>query len=481
MDITKVVTALKDNNVPVSKNYVHVFQDGAIKEYIEHLNNLTKEVEKLCVYGINNGFSAPLKAQITQVTDLCVKIVQQKNLKKYDKITQECSKLLKDSEKIMKNTKNTINTLDEVKQYVATYKQAVVTLIKMDSAESRKVHLVDSATKLKELEEILANVVDVSSEKSAEVAKSIVATLKEFSNVVSVSMYDSHTPLMLEPAIESAKKWTTLTNATSTGLFKKGKKATSLDGIEFVKDDMFMIAKSEAVCEQINTFGDLLVEYTQDALGGKFDTTHEVAEREAKRNELEELNAQKASVVAKFKNGEIDKFDLVERCKDIDYNAGEVERDIQDLSNIINRNEQRSRNFKRVVKKLERINRLVLSYKNEPIMLSYLGGFFNFASAVKVMRGTATKEDMENIINFNATAIDISNTTDAKIIRLFNDLNKSEEEIYEDNQSNVQKTKRTERKLSDEDEEYLKSLLGEEKVEKPVEQKSETVNLEDLL
>ncbi len=465
MDIKNVAEILKSNGVAVNSNYVHALQDGCIKEYQTLLDNIVEKVEEFARFGVNGGFSKDLKENIEKLTNLAVKITDQKNGKKVSKFNDELSKIEKETTKLMEKNPQSLNVVEEVVKYIDSYTKGANTLTKMSMAESRKGILYDSIQKLGELKTILQGVADVSTTTAGDYAKKIITDLKEWSKKVSQNMHDSNTVALIDNAINSANSWTKVKVGVSTGLFKKSNKLTSLDGISFVKDDMYMIASSEGYVEQINIFSDNLKEYKETVEGGKYSTESDEKDLENKRDEIKNLNAKKMDIIAQLKNGEISKVEALEICKEIDYDVSDLNRDVNELTTTIRINKAGKRTFERVIKKLERINKVVLTYKNEPVMLSFLGQQFNFDSAVKVMRGTGTQQDIDNIINFNSTNIDIKKIQETKFKNVINALNESEDKLYAGNETEQEKlyesNKAEMEKKKAEADDYFSSLLGE--------------------
>lgn len=465
MDIKNVTDILKANGVKINANYAHVLRDGCVKEYQDLLDETVSKVEEYARYGVNEGFSGDLKDNIEALTNIAVKLTKEKNGKKLSNYTNDFSKINKETAKLMEKNAQSVNVVNEVIKYVDSYIQGAKTLAKTNSAESRKDILTQSVTKLEQLKSALLNVADVSTVTAGEYAKKIIALLKTWSKQVSIQMHDSSTVGVIDDAIAAANSWAEVKVGVSKGLFKKSNKLTSLDGINFVKDDMYMIGLSEGVLEKINIFSSNLQEYKSSVEGGRYNTDADEAELEDKRNEINKLNAKKAEIVSKVKNGEMDKVEALGLCKEIDYDVSDLNRDVNELSTTVQRNKSRKRTFERVIKKLERINRIVSSYKNEPIMLSYLGQLFNFDSAVKVMRGTGTEQDVNNIINIKATITDMEGVATEKFNSLINALNESDEKMYADN--NVEQVKIFEQNKAEnmkkeaEADDYFNNLIGE--------------------
>ena len=481
MDIAKINSVLIENDINVDASFVHTLQDGAMVEYQPLLNKIIAKIEEASSYGVNVGFSQDLKKEIQALAKLAKTVTEQKNTKKIVSLENKFNDYAKEAEKLMKK-QNEVDVKKEVVKYIDSYTSALEVLKNMDSASNRKKYLDDGILELKKLKQTLENVVDVSTVNAETFAKEIIGLLKTYGNKVSMLMHDSTTTSIVTNAVEVAEKWSKVSVGVTSGLFKKSNKLTSVDNVKYIRDDMYRISVSGTTLEKINIFSDNLKEYSNSVASGKFNVDEDNREIENIKSKIKAFESEKNDTVKQVINGEISKIDGMEICKNIDADIYELNTDLEEIKKTVKVNTYLKRNFDRVIRKLTRINKVVLSYRNEPVMLSYLGEMFSFESAIKVMRGTGTQEDIDSIVNFSTTTKDINNISNKKLNELINALNAIENQ--DDNILNTAQ-KATVKKENDlkqqEADEYFKNFFENNTTQVEVkEEKEKQVTLTDL-
>ncbi len=402
MNIENLIKCMSANDVDYDKNFVNAEKEGCISNYQELFNKLLSDIESSLRFGVNNGFSGDLKDGISRLTKITVKICNEKNGKKVNKFTAERDKIQKECEKIMKKS-NSVDIKGEVLKYVDAYIQGTETVFDLENAESRKPILQSGIEKLQEIKLALNDVVDVSTSSALDSAKNVIAQLKVWAKAVTIEMHNSEVLSYLDKALALVKKWSEIRTGVKKGLFGRDNSVKNIDEIAFnaQKEDLYQIAKSRKVMEQINNFAENLEMFKKDIASGKYSAEEDKTELKEIIEKIKQLKSDKENAISKYKNGEIDKDELYDICINIDAELKDLESDEKFMRNNISSNKGDERLQKRVLAILERVNRAILSHKREPVIITHFGTLIDFESLYRIMHGIATERDMQNVFTVN--------------------------------------------------------------------------------
>lgn len=402
MNIKSVVECLNENKINFPKEFLTIERDGCIGEYESLMKSNLEAIETSVKFGVNNGFSGDLKTNISDLIKITVKLTKEKKSKKLDKYCKESSKIIKETEKIMKNKELQPTMVKEVLKYVEAYERGMIVLLGMPVAEDRKHILKVGLDKLNALKSVLKEVADESTPAALEYAKNIVGELNEWADIVADKMHSESSLDYLENAIKQAEEWKKLHKAVKKGLFGKSNKVKDLKDIEFMEDNLTMIARSQGIIRDINIFSENLSEYRKTLEAETWNIENDTKLLEEKVKEKEELEKKKNDLVVKFKNGEISKDDLYNECVIIDEDIVDIDEDAEDIKIGIEEKKADARSIGNVIENLEKLNREILKYKSDPIYISLIGENIDFSALSKVMRGAGTSADIDYVLDIES-------------------------------------------------------------------------------
>ncbi len=402
MGLKLIIDCLNENGVNYPKEFATIERDGWISDFDSLMKGNLKEIERFVKFGVNNGFNGDLKNDISDLIKLTVKVTKEKKGKKLSKFEKESIKIIKDIEKNMKNKDLQPAMVKEVLKYVDGYIKGMEAMLGMNVAEDRKSVLTKGLEKLATLKVVLGEVADESTTTALDLAKSVIGELNEWADIVASKMHSESTLAILDRAIGYAEDWKKLHKAVSTGFLKKSNKVKDIKEIEFMEDDLTMIAKSQDIIRDINIFSDNLKEYRKIAEEEIWNSEQDQKSLAEKNAEKEELLKKKNDLVVKFKNGEISKDELYNECILIDEDIEDLNEDIEDIKISIEEKKIDARSIGNVVENLEKLNREILKYKADPIFISLIGENIDFAILTKVMRGAGTAEDIDYVLDIES-------------------------------------------------------------------------------
>ncbi|MBQ3493189.1 MAG: hypothetical protein IJA88_03695 [Clostridia bacterium] len=485
MDIKNIIGCLSSNGISFPPEFATVEKDGCIAEFDGLMKSNLEHIDSLVRYGINNGFSGDLKAGITKLTKMAVRICEEKKAKKYDKLSAELAKINKEVDRGVKVKEDQFDMVGEVNKHINTYIKGTNVLLGMDVASDRKHILVKGNEKLNEIKQVLKDVTDVSTTDALEHAKVIIGELQEWSDVVSDKMHDETDLEILDKALEHAKSWKNVHTAVKTGLFVKSNKVKDINEIVYKDDNLGMIAKSESVINDINIFMNNLEDYKNAMQTHALSTDDAEKELQAKKDEKTALSAKKKELVVQFQNGEISKQDLYDECIAIDEQVEDLNEDIEELKMDIEDAKSDKRSTGKVLATLESLNQQILQYRADPIYLSIIGEELDFARLTKVMRGAGSESDIDYVLDVQ-TILDKVKEKRRERDRVVNEggrnlrqlRNQRRKEARMERRASMQKDPTVVEKEQQQQDDYLANLLGQS-MEKPQEntvQQEQNVN-----
>ncbi len=468
MELKNIIECLQSNGISYPPEFANIEKDGCIAVFAVLLQDNLTRIDKMVRYGINNGFSSDVKANITKLTKLSCKISQEKKAKKHDKYASESQKIFAEVEKMMKEKEEQFDMVEKVNKHIDNYILGMNVLMGMPVAEDRKNVLREGVEKCKQLKKILSEVMNNSTTNALDYAKEIIAKLQTWADIVANKMHDETDLPILDDAIVIAENWKKNHDVVKNGgLFSKGNKVKDISELEFKEDNLSMIGKSREVLREIDIFKQNLDEY-KTAMGS--DSVETVKKSlEGKKEEKAKLEQEKKDLVIKFQNGEISKMDLYEECMDIDQQLDELKEDIEDLKYELDDKKTDYRSTGKVIETLEALNNQVLSYKADPIYFTLLGEELDFAKLTKVMRGAGTEADIDYVLDVQSVLDRVKERRrrmDTSMVQITKDKlrektlrRRQERQERLEEQMNARQQERQENQSKADD--YIASLLGQ--------------------
>ncbi|MBR5439355.1 MAG: hypothetical protein IKV61_03970 [Clostridia bacterium] len=397
MDIKNIVNCFEANGIVYPREFITIEKDGCDKVFEDVYKKTLKRIDALVRFGSNNGFNADLKTGIAKLVKIMCTISKEKRVKLHDKFLAESNKIYSEMGNSMKEVNVQFDMVGKVNTYIEKYKLGMEVLLDMDVASDRKTVLHKGIEKCKQMQSILADVMNNSTASALEQAKEIIKELQAWADIVANKMHDDADLIHLDKAIAISKQWKNNREVVKAGMFGKTNKVADIKELEFLEDNLSMIGKSRDATREIGIFMQNLKEYKEQVVGNGPEKIKE--EIELKKEESSKLKAKKDDLVVQFQNGEISKMDLYEECMDIDNEMADVKEDIEDLQYKYNNDKEAYRLTKKVLDNLNSINSQVLEYKADPIYFGLLADELDFSKLTRVMRGAGNTEDVDYIFD----------------------------------------------------------------------------------
>lgn len=461
----QLMEILTTNGVKCEEKFKHLKEEGYASDACQKLSEeIVEKIEIYARYGVNNGFSGDLKESLEELVKTAVFMSESKADKKLEKIKKDVGKTISFTDGLLKENKY-MSILGEVKKYTESSVKGASVMQKVDMASSRNDVLVDGIDKFNELDKILDDVVDDASIKAAFFANDIINKIVLWRNEVSIHMHSSATNSYLDEAIKLANEWKDIKNAVvSGGIFKKSNRAKEDQIRKFERDDFQFIAESSQVLGKVNIFVENLKEYKESIINGRYNTEEEekaVAEMEG---DIKSLKAQKQETVVKFKQGLISEDECYDDCVDIDEKIADINKDLEINRAQIHKNKRAKRAYGKVIKKLEYLNKTILGFKNDPIMLCILGGAIDYDKVTRVMQGRATDEEIAYVIELNLYNLKLERRIQDKLNAFLDSMEKIEEQFEQtylaDEKIENRKQSEAAKIREDKKSKYMAELLG---------------------
>lgn len=458
MQIKDFIKAYTDNKISHHKQFDNVEYIGHLNDYDELYNICVKQIDECIRFGSVNGYSKQIKDTLEDLSNVLVKMCNEKNNHKYNNYKKQIHDLEQGVQKYMKeNNKNSVNTATIVMEWVEVYVQACETIKTLGIGVERFPILDEAINKFKTIGNIVSECVDVASSDALEYAKEIIDLMKQTSAPISTNMYTKQTLAIIDKAIEVAKKW----HEDKVGVAKHEKPIdTSAINIKNA-GDMYLIAASSEIQENIQMFSSNLKEYRDRMNSERFNNDAQAEEAAKLKKQIDDLKNEQEQLFIKYQNGEISEDDCAEKCQDIDEDIQDFEQDIKILEKEIKQNEVSFRNYNRSIKSLERINRNILKFKNDPIMISYIGQSLDFNILSRVLRGTGSDADYNWVINFNYTNKRLEEILGERHKEFYNKLNEVEFNDIPEQRETEQQTQERKNKNA----EYMAKRFGKKQTE----------------
>ncbi len=416
MDNEQLIAYLNANNVEYNKAFPRAKNEGCISEYKPLFDKAYKKLEEYVLFGVNNGFSNDLREAINDITDTVIEIGKQSSMKKHDKIEKKFDEVYGKMDKdIAKKADNRPNIVDKVLIFIDNYQNSLTTMLNAPETPRKEI-LELSNVKLTELRKILTEVGDVSSTTALEFATKIVEDLKKWGAVIASNMYVSTTPTMLDQSISEATAWKNTLTGIKTNLFGKPKNlAKDLSALNFTEDNFSSIGEGEIAKEMVTVFRANLETFRNSLTKERFSTEEESEEIKAKQEELKKLRAEQDQCDQDFDNGVIDASTYNSMMDDIEFNIGELNAEIADLKKYKTRVNKQSQGFKKVLRKVITLARIIKSFEHTPRMLTYILSKIDFTKVNNVLTGIATDEDINHLLNISFVVQNVDEITQKTI------------------------------------------------------------------
>lgn len=432
MKTAQIMEILTANGIKCEEKFKYLKEEGYASDACQKLSEeLVEKIEEYTRYGINNGFSGDMKGVIEELVKTAVSMGDLKADKKLEKTKKETGKTLNFADGLLKENKY-MSIIGEVKKYTETCIKGAGEMQRVDLTNSRNVILQEGINKFAELDKILEDVVDDSSVKAAFYANDIINKIVLWRNEVSIHMHNTTTNSYIDEAIKLASEWKELKAAVvSGGLFKKSNRAKEEQIRKYERDDFAFIAESSEVLGKIHIFEENLKEYKDSIINGRYGTEEEEANVASMEADIKALREQKQQAVAKFKQGLISEDDCYDECVDIDEKISDISKDLEVNRAQIQKYKRAKRAYSKVIKKLEYLNKTILGFKNDPIMLCILGGAIDYDKVTRVMQGRANDEEIAYVIELNLYNLKLERRIQDKLNSFLDSMEKIEEQFEE--------------------------------------------------
>ena len=361
----------------------------------------------------------------------------------------------------MAHEKKNVDIRAEVLMYIEAYEKGARTMLGVRMAEKRKPILEESVIRFGGLRRALDEVVDISSPTALEHAQIIVEQLKKWSADTTISMHTAETNLYLDKALREAERWAE-EQVVATGRFlKRPKVADDISAVEFRIDDMTRIGESAVYLNKMHNFKENLSDYREAVETGRYNYADEESSLKEVRTQIERKEAEKQDLIVACKRGELDRHTLYVEAKELDADIADFSNEATELEKSISVKKIMLRTYERVFRKLDRLCKMIVSYENEPVMMTYLAKMVDFERINRVMRGVGSEEDVEHLLDIRMVQQDITDNAREQMERIGAELRRiNEEPVRAQSVEKVEKEK-----VSREEEEYLAQLLGEDTAE----------------
>ena len=455
-----MASCLCANHVPIAANFENARHEGCISEYSALFEDALRAVERYTTYGVGHGFGREYKKLLTVLTEQIMQICEQTDMGQYMQISEEINQSKKELQK-MANKKNKVDIRAEVLMYVEAYEKGARTMLGVRMAEKRKPILEESVVRFGDLRRTLDEVVDISSPVALEHATVLVAQLKKWAAETTISMHTAETNLYLDKALQAAEQWAAEQVVVGGGPFKRPKVADDISAVVFQIDDMTRIGESDVYLNKMHNFKDNLSDYRDAVENGRYNYSDEERSVKEVRAQVERKEAEKQELVAACKRGEIDRHTLYVEAKELDADIADYSNEAVELEKSISMKKIMLRTYERVFRKLDRLCKMIVSYENEPVMMTYLAKMIDFERINRVMRGVGSDEDVDHLLDIRMVQQDITDNAREQMERIGAELRRiNDEPVRAQAIETVEKAK-----VSKEEEEYLARLLGEDTAE----------------
>ncbi len=465
MKTAKITEILTANGVKCEEKFKYIKEEGYASDACQKLSEeIVEKIETYTRYGVNNGFSGDIKESIEELCKTAVFMSDPKADKKLEKIKKEVGKTLSFTDGLLKENKQ-MSILGEVKKYTSSCVKGASVMQTVDMANSRNAILQDGIDKFEQLDKILGDVVDDSSVQAAFYANDIINKIVLWRNEVSIHMHSSATNSYIDEAINLANQWQQLKSAVvKGGLFKKSNKAKEENIRKFEKDDFQFIAESSEVLGKVNIFVENLKDYKNSIINDRYGTEEEEATVASLEAQIKTLKEEKQQAVEKFKQGQISEDECYDDCVDIDDKITDINKELEINRAQIQKSKRAKRAYGKVIKKLEYLNKTILGFKNDPIMLCVLGGAIDYDKVTRVMQGRATDEEIAYVIELNLYNLKVERRIQDKLNAFLDSMEKIEEQFeqsyLEDERVENQKQSQANKIRDEKKAKYMEQLLG---------------------
>jgi len=405
MDLQNIVMTCEANNVHIDKDLQFAGAKGypstACRELAQHC---IATIDTYCRHGMKYGFSQNVKDAIDALSGITVDLSEDKAEKNKEKLRKRIDdakqKAEADIARDLKSSKNKTSIKEEVFKYVDSGIDACRVLMAKNPKDPRNSILQDSVDRLEELRGIIQEAMDDATEHAAKIAKKIIEHLLGWRYEIANGLHsEGRTVEHIENAITEAYNWKQLREAARSGLLKNNR-AKEEDIVKFRLDAVERIVRSEGVESNIDIYMKNFDRSRKEILQ-RFGTDKTKEDVKSLRGKIDELNAEKNTIFEQVRNGELDKVYAMHECKLIDGEIGDYEKEIRGLQTEILQNGALSRRYERLFRKLERINRFLASYKNDPATLYTLAEVIDFGKLTAALRGMATPDVIEQIVQLD--------------------------------------------------------------------------------
>ena len=408
MNFSNLVECLKRNGVDVNPSFAKAYQSGGcIEAYRETFDGMVADIGEYAVAAVNSttGFTGTIRKSIKELSNTIVYISNQTTPTALSEVDNKRAKVRrKMANPLSKITPSDTTMCEEVIQRIQMYKKGVRVQLGRDIAAERKPILQDCLKKLDQLEAELGNVVDVTSPEALEKAKAITDTLVTWANIVAQAMHDNSTPMMLDTAIKSAKKWSEQVVSKKTSLFFGKPKEIDISSVIFDEnnrdsyDELTQMAVSAVVIDQVQIFRDNLSDF-EALIRRQEDTTELEAELSGVEATLNSLHAQKDALIKRLDNGEISREDAVDEAEDLRDEIDDALDDKERIKAEIADSKESVKAHKGIFKILDNVLKVIEKYKeSNPTMVEFISRYLDFNALYHVMKGDFNVEDKNVLV-----------------------------------------------------------------------------------
>ncbi len=420
MNGKQIISYLSANDVPFSKGFIRAENDGCISEYNQLFQEGYEKIAEYVRFGMNNGFSTELKDGIEEVTKVIVAICGEKNTKGKAKLAKQLIDInAKMREEVLQNDnaagKN--NIAHAVLHHIEIYDNALNALIKKPETPRKEV-LESASKKLAQVRSAVESTVDVCSTQALTFAQKVVESLDVWGKTVSENMHSESANGTLDTALADATAWAKKETGVVVvkGLFtRKSNLAQDLSSLKFKNAAIAEYVVAPDSIEKVRMFRENLEIFKKNIVEGRFNTEEDEVALEKQREKRAKLVKELDQNDIDYDNGLIDAETYNANGEDLEFEIGECDEEIKILRKQIAVMTARSRSYRKVIRKVEMLNRVIIGFQDDPKTLNYIVENIDFSMINNVLRGFASDEEILHVTELTLVTGELNRIAQEKL------------------------------------------------------------------
>lgn len=393
-DIDYIISAMENAGVDVDKDFRRLEARGYASDECQALaEEALKDMEAVIYRGINGGYSISMKKALSDLMALVLKLGDRKSAAKITKYINERREIMADVK--YKSKTNGLGIKALVTRYAENSELAADVIARRESTSTElAAYMNESKDWLQAIQVAVANVMDDSSKKALECAKTVIADIQSWRDYASRGMATSKLIDFLKNAYDEVQAWAQLDQTISV----RNPAADKKDIPEYEVDTVDHIIASNGNVELIRSLNKKVSDYIE-----RTEKLFSVDDKIARKNDYEakirDNDAKIKNIFIAYQNGEMDAGSSraeIESIRDENDYYNEEIAYIKEEIDVANSERRLRLESTKEIRRLA--DRLSFYEKEDSIMLYYAANNLDVVALVDMLEGNASPDQIEKAV-----------------------------------------------------------------------------------